>query len=332
MPASILRVLTVLAFVLPIALYFWLISADAIDMLRADQWYDIRLIQHSFTGTLRFGMLWSQHGDNRIFVQNIITLILGHVIHYNVIVEEYISAVLLIAATTLVILTHQRRAPQDALDCLLPRGGRPALRCPIWRYLVRIPDRLVPHHVGPLDRSLLSRPSRSDANRLLRRSGCCDRGELLVPTRAIHLAGRTRASPSTSTIQIVRAQLDRGGSCVGGPLFPQLEWCGERWNLIPTTASGRGCEFLLFRRWRRGQHSNPGCSPWCPIRCLRSGNSDCWDRCVAASCIWLSGRRVECAPSRRGVDLVWAAVCRRHSGRPHFIWAERCKHFPLRDV
>ena len=104
--------LTVLAFVLPIALYFWLISADAIDGLRADQWYDIRLIQHSFTGTLRFGMLWSQHGDNRIFFQNIITLILGHVIHYNVIVEEYISAVLLIAATTLVILTHHRRAPK----------------------------------------------------------------------------------------------------------------------------------------------------------------------------------------------------------------------------
>lgn len=112
MPASILGVLTALAFILPIALYLWLISADAIDTLRADQWYDIRLIQHSFTGNLGFGMLWSQHGDNRLFFQNIITLILGHVTHYNVIVEEYISAVLLIAATTLVILTHHRRAPK----------------------------------------------------------------------------------------------------------------------------------------------------------------------------------------------------------------------------
>jgi Bacterial Ig domain len=111
-PASILGVLTALGFLLPISLYFWLISADSIDMLRADQWYDISLIQHSFTGTLRFGMLWGLHGDNRIFSQNIITLILGHVTHYNVIVEEYISAVLLIAATTLVILTHHRRAPK----------------------------------------------------------------------------------------------------------------------------------------------------------------------------------------------------------------------------
>ena len=111
-PASMLGVLTALGFILPIALYFWLISADAVDMLRADQWYDIGLIQHSFTGTLRFGMLWGLHGDNRIFSQNIITLILGHVTHYNVIVEEYISAVLLIAATTLMILTHHRRAPK----------------------------------------------------------------------------------------------------------------------------------------------------------------------------------------------------------------------------
>ncbi len=111
-PASILGGLTALGFILPIALYFWLISADSIDVLRADQWYDISLIQHSFTGTLRFGMLWVPHGDNRIFFQNIITLILGHVTHYNVVVEEYISAVLLVAATALVILTHHRRAPK----------------------------------------------------------------------------------------------------------------------------------------------------------------------------------------------------------------------------
>jgi len=111
-PASVGVGLTALAFILPIALYFWLISADAVDMLRADQWFDIDLIQSSFTGHLRFSMLWGQHGDNRILFQNIVTLFLAHVTHYNVIVEEYISAVFLIAATMLVILTHHRRAPK----------------------------------------------------------------------------------------------------------------------------------------------------------------------------------------------------------------------------
>ncbi len=226
-------------------------------MLRADQWFDIGLIQHSFTGTLRFGMLWGQHGDNRIFFQNIVTLILAHVTHYNVIVEEYISAVLLIAATTLVILTHHRRAPKIALDCLLPRGDCPSLRRPIRRHLVWIPGRLVPHHGGPFDRTVLSRPSRSDADCLLRCSGgwCCR--ELLVSAGAVYLAGRTRASSSTSTNQIVRTQLDRGRIGVGRPLLLQLEYSGERGNLLRATPPGRGFEVLLLRCWRRRQRSNP---------------------------------------------------------------------------
>jgi hypothetical protein len=104
-------VLTTFGFLLPVGLYLWLISADAVDMVRADQWFDVRLIRHSFNGTLRFGMLWGQHGQNRIFFQNLITLLLAHVVHFNVIVEDYISAVLLIAATVLLILTHRRRSP-----------------------------------------------------------------------------------------------------------------------------------------------------------------------------------------------------------------------------
>ena len=67
-------VLTALGFLVPVALYFWLISADGVDMLRADQWFDVSLIRHSYNGSLRFGMLWAQHGENRIFFQNLITL------------------------------------------------------------------------------------------------------------------------------------------------------------------------------------------------------------------------------------------------------------------
>ena len=58
-PASVRLALTVLLFALPVALYLWLISADGVDMLRADQWYDVNLIQSSLTGHLTFSMLWA---------------------------------------------------------------------------------------------------------------------------------------------------------------------------------------------------------------------------------------------------------------------------------
>jgi Bacterial Ig domain len=103
--------LVVFAFLLPVALYLWLISADAVDWLRADQWYDVRLIEHPFRGPLGLTALWGQHAENRIFFQNLITLGIAHVAHYNVIVEEYVSASLLLGATTLFILTHHRRSP-----------------------------------------------------------------------------------------------------------------------------------------------------------------------------------------------------------------------------
>ncbi|MBV8462406.1 MAG: hypothetical protein JO368_03875, partial [Acidimicrobiales bacterium] len=109
--ASPVAVLTALGFLLPVGLYLWLISADAVDTLRADQWFDVRLIRHSFDGTLRFGMLWAQHGENRIFFQNLITLVLAHVVHFNVIVEDYLSAALLIGAIVLMVLSHHRRSP-----------------------------------------------------------------------------------------------------------------------------------------------------------------------------------------------------------------------------
>jgi hypothetical protein len=124
-PASVRLALTVILCALPVALYLWLISADAVDMLRADQWYDVNLIQSSLTGRLTFSMLWAQHGDNRIFFQNLLTLLLGRVVHYNVIVEEFINAGLLIGALALLIFTHRRRAPKDPLDCLCARGRRP---------------------------------------------------------------------------------------------------------------------------------------------------------------------------------------------------------------
>jgi len=139
MSAPVLLGLTLLLFALPVALYLWFISADGVNMLRADQWFDVDLIQSSLNGHLSFSMLWAQHGDNRIFFQNLVTLLLGHLVHFNVIVEEFINAALLIAALVLLILAHRRRAPTipwiayvPVAIVLLPSPNQ-ATRCSVSR-------------------------------------------------------------------------------------------------------------------------------------------------------------------------------------------------------
>ena len=104
------------------ALYFWIISAYGVDMLRADQWFDIKLIQRSYSGHLSFSGLWAQHGENRVFFQNLLTLALAHLTHFNVVVEEYLSALLLLGACVLIILTHRRRSPRTPWLAYCPVG------------------------------------------------------------------------------------------------------------------------------------------------------------------------------------------------------------------
>ena len=109
--ATLQLFLTVIGFGIPVALYFWLISADGVDMLHADQWFDVKLIHDWSAGTLRFSELWAQHGENRVFFQNLLTLVLARWFHYNTVVEEYLGASFLVAALALVVLAHHRRSP-----------------------------------------------------------------------------------------------------------------------------------------------------------------------------------------------------------------------------
>jgi Bacterial Ig domain len=99
-----------MGFLIPVALYFWLIAADGVDMLRADQWFDVELIHDWSAGTLSFSQLWALHGENRVFFQNLLTLILGRWFNYNVLVEEYLSGSFLVVALALIVLAHRRRS------------------------------------------------------------------------------------------------------------------------------------------------------------------------------------------------------------------------------
>jgi hypothetical protein len=106
-----LQVLTVAGFALPVILYFWFIHQYALNIVYADQWHDIRLLGQSYSGTLTFHSLWAQYNENRIFFPNLIVLLLGHADHYNVVTLEYLSGLMLVVATGLIIYTHKRRAP-----------------------------------------------------------------------------------------------------------------------------------------------------------------------------------------------------------------------------
>ncbi len=98
----------------------WLVHSDAVDSLRADQWDDIRLVQHSSNGSLSFGTLWAQHNENRMFFQNLLTVLLAHTVHYNVVFEDYLSAILLVLAMVVLVRAHRARSPSTPLIAYLP--------------------------------------------------------------------------------------------------------------------------------------------------------------------------------------------------------------------
>jgi Bacterial Ig domain len=99
-----LSALAILGFALPIAAYFWLIHHYGVNTIFADQWYNVDLIRHG----LSFSTLWAQHSEHRLFVPNLIVLLLAHTTHLNILFEEYLSGVMLCVAIGLLILADKR--------------------------------------------------------------------------------------------------------------------------------------------------------------------------------------------------------------------------------
>jgi len=89
--------------------YFWMIDAFAVNTIWLDQWGDLALIKQTYSGHLTFSALWAQHTDNRILFPNLVVLLLAKTTHFNVVDEAFLSACLLVIATTLLIYGHRRR-------------------------------------------------------------------------------------------------------------------------------------------------------------------------------------------------------------------------------
>ena len=109
--ASRLDIVAMLGFLAPAVFYLWFLHHYGVNVVYQDQWADVAVVQHSYNGTLSLSVLWAQHNENRIFFPNLVMLVLAHASHFNVLIEEYVSALMLFGATALVIWTHKRHSP-----------------------------------------------------------------------------------------------------------------------------------------------------------------------------------------------------------------------------
>jgi hypothetical protein len=111
-----LTLLSLLALAVPAVVYFWFIGRYSANVIFSDQWSDIILLEHRITLT----SLWSQHHEHRIFVPNLIVLLLNYTTHFNITAEEFLSGVLLSLGVVLIIWAHRRYAPSTPLIYYLP--------------------------------------------------------------------------------------------------------------------------------------------------------------------------------------------------------------------
>jgi hypothetical protein len=108
-------VLTVLGFVLPVVGYLTFLRHYQVNALWQDQWDDVPVIRESFRHFPDWSSLWLQHVDNRILFPNLVVVALAHTVHYNILVEEFVGALMLFVATGLLIWSHRRRSPATPL-------------------------------------------------------------------------------------------------------------------------------------------------------------------------------------------------------------------------
>ncbi len=93
-----------------IAAFFWQIHHYGVNAVYADQWDNVTVVSHSYSGTLSFATLWAQHNENRILVPNLIVVGLAHLTRYNIMAQLYLSAVMTVGASGLLLWAHQRRS------------------------------------------------------------------------------------------------------------------------------------------------------------------------------------------------------------------------------
>jgi hypothetical protein len=107
----VVNVLTACGFAGPVLAYFWFVYSYGVNAIYEDQWSDVALIRDFYAHGFSWSALWAQHNDNRIFFPNLIVLLLAHTTHFDVRVEQVLSAIMLATASALLVWSHKRRSP-----------------------------------------------------------------------------------------------------------------------------------------------------------------------------------------------------------------------------
>ena len=107
----LVNLLTTLGFALPVSGYFWFLERYSVDAVVGDQWDLISMIKQSYVQFFDWGPMWSQHNENRIFFPNMIVLLLVHADHFDIRTEQYLGALMLVAAVIFILWAHKRRSP-----------------------------------------------------------------------------------------------------------------------------------------------------------------------------------------------------------------------------
>ena len=103
--------LTLASFAAPVVAYFWFVDHFGLNTIWIDQWGDLGIISHTFSGHLTLSTLWAQHTQNRILFPNLIVLLLAYTTNFNVVNEDFLSATILVLSIALLIIGHRRRSP-----------------------------------------------------------------------------------------------------------------------------------------------------------------------------------------------------------------------------
>ena len=112
---TVVKVLTFLGFAIPVGAYLALLAHYQVNAIVGDQWSDVQIISQSYAHFPDWSSLWGLHTDNRIFFPNLIVIGLAHTVSFNIEVEEYLSALMLLGAVALFIWAHKRRSPATPL-------------------------------------------------------------------------------------------------------------------------------------------------------------------------------------------------------------------------
>jgi hypothetical protein len=107
----LVNAITAVGFGLPILGYFWLLCRNSVNVFQGDQFSDVSVIKASDSHLFPWGVLWDQHNEHRMLFPRLVVILLAHTTNFNIQVEEYLSALMLLAAASLLVFSHRRRSP-----------------------------------------------------------------------------------------------------------------------------------------------------------------------------------------------------------------------------